>query len=222
MSEIGQRYKEILATVGNSTLVAVSKFHPEAELMDAYNEGCRTFGESHVQELERKHTLLPSDIEWHFIGHLQRNKVAKIVPYVSLIHSVDSLRLLEEINKQALKVGRKVSVLLQLHVAAEETKFGFTLSEIEDMFQATAPEQFTGVCFKGIMAMATNTDDEKRITEDFENALSAFSRLKEKFFATSADFSIRSYGMSDDYLIALRHGSNMVRVGTSIFGSRGY
>ena len=222
MTDIKKNYCDVLASVNGKTLVAVSKFHPEEELMEAYDAGCRVFGESHVQELERKHSQLPSDISWHFIGHLQRNKVAKIVPYVSLIHSVDSLRLLEEINKQAVKIGRKVNVLLQLHVAAEETKFGFTLEEINEMFKETKPETFTGVVFKGIMAMATNTDDESRIVSDFEAALNAFNTLKETFFKESEEFSIKSYGMSDDYPIALEHGSNMVRVGTRIFGPRVY
>ncbi|MBR6077471.1 MAG: YggS family pyridoxal phosphate-dependent enzyme [Paludibacteraceae bacterium] len=222
MTDIKKNYCDVLASVNGKTLVAVSKFHPEEELMEAYDAGCRVFGESHVQGLERKPSQLPSDISWHFIGHLQRNKVAKIVPYVSLIHSVDSLRLLEEINKQAVKIGRKVNVLLQLHVAAEETKFGFTLEEINEMFKETKPETFTGVVFKGIMAMATNTDDESRIVSDFEAALNAFNTLKKTFFKESEEFSIKSYGMSDDYPIALEHGSNMVRVGTRIFGPRVY
>ncbi len=204
------------------TLVAVSKYHPDPDLMEAYNAGQRVFGENLVQEMRQKQADLPDDIQWHFIGHLQTNKVKYIAPYVALIHSVDSLRLLREIDRQAAKNDRIIDVLLQIHVAAEETKFGFTPHECLDMLAGGEWRQCDHVRICGLMGMATNTDDEQRIRQDFTTLRNLFQELKEGVFAESSAFAIRSYGMSHDYPLAIEEGANMVRVGTRIFGERVY
>lgn len=206
----------------NTELVAVSKYHPVEELQEAYDAGQRVFGESHVQELVAKHEVLPQDIRWHFIGHLQTNKVKYIVPFVSLIHSADSVKLLREINKQGQKVERVVDVLLQLHVAEEETKFGFTAEELVAMLEDGEWRVWKYVRMVGVMAMATNTDDEEQIAEEFERVHNIFRMLKDRFFVTEEAFKEISMGMSGDYLIAQAHGSTMVRVGSMIFGERDY
>ncbi len=203
-------------------LVAVSKYHPVEALQEAYDAGQRVFGESHVQELVAKHDALPEDIQWHFIGHLQTNKVKYMIPFVSLIHSVDSVKLLKEINKQAQKVDRVVDVLLQLHVAAEETKFGFSPDEVVEMLDGGEWKELLNVRIVGLMAMATNTDDEEQIAGEFEQVRALFGRLKEHYFSDKAEFKDISMGMSGDYLIAQEHGSTMVRVGSVIFGERDY
>lgn len=203
-------------------LVAVSKFHPASMIEDAYAGGQRIFGENHVQELRQKYEVLPQDIEWHFIGHLQTNKVKYIAPYVQLIHAVDSHKLLTEINRQALRNNRVIDCLLELHVAQEETKFGFSPDEMYDYVRQAEWRQLQNVRICGIMCMASNTDDEARIARDFQQAQQLFDRLKQDFFATEESFSIRSWGMSADYPIALRYGSNMVRIGSKIFGPRVY
>ena len=203
-------------------LVAVSKFHPASMIEDAYAGGQRIFGENHVQELRQKYEILPKDIEWHFIGHLQTNKVKYIAPYVQLIHAVDSHKLLTEINRQAQRNNRVIDCLLELHVAQEETKFGFSPDEMYDYVRQAEWRQLQNVRICGIMCMASNTDDEARIARDFQQAQQLFDRLKQVFFATEESFSIRSWGMSDDYPIALRYGSNMVRIGSKIFGPRVY
>lgn len=203
-------------------LVAVSKYHLVEELQEAYDAGQRVFGESHVQELVAKHEVLPQDIRWHFIGHLQTNKVKYIVPFVSLIHSADSVKLLREINKQGQKVERVVDVLLQLHVAEEETKFGFTPEELVAILEDGEWRMWKYVRMVGVMAMATNTDDEELIAEEFERVHNLFRMLKDRFFATEETFKEISMGMSGDYLIAQAHGSTMVRVGSMIFGERDY
>ena len=203
-------------------LVAVSKFHPAEMIQEAYESGQRVFGESHVQEIAGKHEMLPKDIEWHFIGHLQTNKVKYIAPYISLIQSVDSLKLLKEIEKQAAKCGRVIDVLLQLHVAAEETKFGFAPDEVKCLVESEDFANLLHVRVVGIMAMATNTDDEARIVSDFECAHDVFESLKTSHFADKPEFCELSMGMSGDYLLAQQHGSTMVRVGSSIFGERQY
>ncbi len=203
-------------------LVAVSKFHPASMIEDAYAGGQRVFGENHVQELRQKYEVLPQDIEWHFIGHLQTNKVKYIAPYVQLIHAVDSHKLLTEINRQAQRNNRVIDCLLELHVAQEETKFGFSPDEMYDYVRQAEWRQLQNVRICGIMCMASNTDDEARIARDFQQAQQLFDRLKQDFFATEESFSIRSWGMSDDYPIALRYGSNMVRIGSKIFGPRVY
>lgn len=215
--------ERVLHTLADGVrLVAVSKYHPLAELQEAYDAGQRVFGESHVQELVAKHEALPSDIEWHFIGHLQTNKVKYIAPFVGLIHSVDSVKLLKEIDKQAGKAGRVVDCLLQLHVAEEETKFGFSMEELDGFFANGEHEQFGNVRIVGLMAMATNTADTEQIAGEFENVRRKFEEVKAKYFADSESFCEISMGMSGDYDIAMKHGSTLVRVGSMIFGERDY
>lgn len=220
---IAENLKTVLVSLKPGVaLVAVSKFHPVEALQEAYDAGQRVFGESHVQELVAKQEVLPKDIEWHFIGHLQTNKVKYMAPFVSLIHAVDSVKLLKEIDKQAQKCGRVIDVLLQIHVAKEETKFGFTPDEVVDVLEAGEWKTLPNVRVVGLMAMATNTDDEGQIAEEFDTVRQLFARLKERFFAESPDFKVLSMGMSGDYLIAQEHGSTMVRVGSMIFGERDY
>lgn len=204
------------------TLVAVSKYHPVEQIVEAYNAGQRIFGENIVQELRLKQPQMPHDVQWHFLGHLQTNKVKYIAPYVSLIHSIDSLKLLSEVSRQALRHGRVIDCLLQLHVAQEETKFGFTFSECRQMLAAGEWRSLSGVRLCGVMCMASNTDDEARVHQDFKSASDFFRELKADYFADAPWFAIRSYGMSHDYPLAIAEGSNMVRVGTSIFGARDY
>lgn len=203
-------------------LVAVSKYHPASLIQEAYDAGQRIFGESHVQELVAKHDALPKDIEWHFIGHLQTNKVKYIAPFVSLIHAVDSERLLIEIDKQAKRYGRTIPVLLQVHVAKETTKFGFTPDELLNFMENGDWRQYTNIRFSGIMCMATNTEDEALIASEFEQAKTLFHRIKEKYFSDSDTFNECSWGMSGDYPIAIEHGSTLIRIGSMIFGERTY
>ena len=207
------------------TLVCVSKFHPAEAIMEAYDCGERDFGESRVQELLPKYEALPKDIRWHFIGHLQTNKVKMIVPFVHLIHSVDSLRLLETINKEAEKIQRKVRVLLEVHVAKEETKSGFSPEEIASLNTKLSTLNYVEVC--GIMGMATNTDDVEEWRRCFREIKILASHLSPIANSEAPDRSHGerpqiSMGMSDDYLIAIEEGSTMVRIGSSIFGERNY
>lgn len=205
-----------------TVLVAVSKFHPAESILAAYEAGQRDFGESRAQELVAKHSALPADIQWHFIGHLQQNKVKHVVPSVSLIHSVDNLKLLQEIDKQAARCGRIIPCLLQLHVAQEETKFGFTPEECRSMLEAGNWKACHHVQISGIMCMASNTDNQEQVGKEFQTAYHFFEEAKNEFFKNDTSFHIRSWGMSHDYQIALAEGSNMVRIGTAIFGERTY
>ena len=181
-------------------LVAVSKFHPESDIMAAYEAGQRVFGESHEQELARKVQTLPKDIEWHFIGHLQTNKVKYIVPYISMIEAVDSLRLLREIEKQAAKADRVVRVLLELHIAEEATKYGFNLDACRQLLAGGEWREMSHVRICGLMMMASNVDDEQQISQEFQTAADFFSEVKQKYFSDDTLFCERSWGMSDDYL----------------------
>jgi hypothetical protein len=203
-------------------LVAISKFHPEEYIMAAYEEGQRVFGESHEQELARKVQTLPRDIEWHFIGHLQTNKVKYLAPYISMIEAVDSLKLLREIEKQAAKADRVVRVLLELHIAEEATKYGLTLDACRQLLADGEWRQMTHVQICGLMMMASNVDDEGQIAQEFQVAADFFDEIKQQYFADAPYFCERSWGMSHDYRIAVCHGSTMVRVGTTIFGPRVY
>ena len=203
-------------------LVAISKFHPNEYIEEAYAEGQRIFGESHEQELAKKVASLPEDIEWHFIGHLQTNKVKYIAPYISMIESVDSLKLLKEIEKQAAKHNRVVKVLLELHLAEEDTKSGLSLDACRELLEAGEWREMKHVQICGIMMMASNTDDEQQIAQEFDEAARFFDEVKAKYFADDDAFCERSWGMSHDYHIAVKHGSTMVRVGTTIFGPRIY
>lgn len=203
-------------------LVAVSKFHPKEYIEEAYALGHRIFGESREQELKQKHQELPQDIVWHFIGHLQTNKVKYIVPYVSMIETVDSIRLLREIEKQAAKVDRVIDVLLELHIADEETKSGMTLDEWRELLADGEWKEMSHIRIRGIMMMASNVDDDEQIRQEFNIAADFFDEVKAKYFADDDFFSERSYGMSGDYMIAQECRSTMVRIGTTIFGPRVY
>ena len=223
MYDVKGNLREVLGNLpAGVNLVAISKFHPNEYIEAAYAEGQRFFGESHEQELARKVESLPKDIEWHFIGHLQTNKVKYIAPYISMIESVDSLKLLKEINKQAAKHDRVVKVLLELHIAEEETKSGFSFDACRELLEAGEWRTMEHVQICGIMMMASNTDDEQQIAQEFDAAYAFFKEVKEKYFADDDAFCERSWGMSHDYRIAVKHGSNMVRVGTTIFGPRIY
>ena len=223
MYDVKGNLREVLGNLSAGVnLVAISKFHPNEYIEAAYAEGQRIFGESHEQELARKVESLPKDIEWHFIGHLQTNKVKYIAPYISMIESVDSLKLLKEINKQAAKHDRVVKVLLELHIAEEETKSGFSFDDCRELLEAGEWRTMEHVQICGIMMMASNTDDEQQIAQEFDAAYAFFKEVKEKYFADDDAFCERSWGMSHDYRIAVKHGSNMVRVGTTIFGPRIY
>ncbi|OJV38730.1 MAG: YggS family pyridoxal phosphate enzyme [Bacteroidales bacterium 36-12] len=206
----------------NVKLVCVTKFHSDDTIMEAYNAGERIFGESRVQELIEKQERLPSDIHWHFIGHLQTNKVKYIAPFVELIHGVDSIKLLNEIDKQALKNNKIINCLLQIHIADEETKFGFSSDEIINLFQTNTLDNYPNIKICGLMGMATFTDDIQQVKEEFKSLKSLFDKIKQDFFADDDDFKEISMGMSDDYRIAIEEGSTMVRIGSSIFGNREY
>lgn len=217
-------WEELVSKVGDTaTLVAVSKTKPISDIEDLYELGQRNFGENYVQELVDKQVQLPADVKWHFIGHLQSNKVKFIAPFVHLIHAVDSIKLLEEISKQGSKCNRVIDVLLQLHIADEDTKFGMNETEIFkllDEFAAT-PNKFTHVRICGLMGMASFTDNREQIEREFKRLNNCFIHLSETTFFNKHFFSIRSFGMSSDYQIALAQGSNMIRIGSMLFGSRG-
>lgn len=217
---IGERLNRVLKTLPKGVrLVAVSKFHPAERLQEAYDAGQRIFGESRPQEMTAKYEMLPKDIEWVMIGHLQTNKVKMIVPFVSMIASVDSERLIEEIEKQAAKFDRVVDILLEVHVAKEETKSGWAKEELYDYLATDALKAMSHVRVRGIMTIATNTEDESVVRRDFQTIQSIYEELKPRF---GDAFDTLSIGMSDDYPLALEYGSTMVRVGTAIFGAREY
>lgn len=203
-------------------LVAVSKFHPNEYLEAAYANGQRLFGESHEQELAQKQASLPSDIEWHFIGHLQTNKVKYITPYISMIEAVDSIKLLREINKQAAKCNRTIDVLLELHIAQEATKYGLTLDACRQLLADGEWRELHNVRICGLMMMASFVDDEAQIRSEFTTAQRFFDEVKQQYFPNDEAFCERSWGMSHDYRIAVECGSTIVRVGTTIFGPRVY
>lgn len=204
----------------NVTLVAVSKTKSAEEIMQLYKKGQRDFGENRVQELKEKYEVLPKDIRWHLIGHLQKNKVKYITKWVCMIHSVDSLDLLTEIDKQAKKHNRIVSCLLQLYIAKEETKFGLDEQELDDLLNSPRRKELENVRIEGLMGMATNTDDETIVRDEFKNLKRIFSNVKEKYFADDSAFRHLSMGMSSDYKIAVEEGSTMVRIGSLLFGTR--
>lgn len=206
----------------NTQLIAVSKTKPIEQILELYNKGQRDFGENKVQELESKHEQLPSDIRWHMIGHLQTNKVKYIVPFVHLIHSVDSLNLLTEINKQAKKVNRTVDILLQIYIASEETKFGLDNTELVEILEHyTATDSYlTNIRICGVMGMATNTDNLDLRRSEFKQLKDCFTFIKQSYLPHKPEFKEISMGMSDDYIIALEEGSTMIRIGSLLFGSR--
>lgn len=223
MSHIQEEIQAIKAGLPEGVrLVAVSKFHPIEALQDAYDGGQRMFGESKVQEMTQKYEALPKNIEWHFIGHLQTNKIKYMVPYVALIHGVDSYKLLAEINKQAAKAGRIIPCLLQIHIAQEETKFGFSTEECRAMLEEGQWRQLDHVQIAGVMGMATNTEDETQIRREFSTLSAFFQEIKEAYFKEVSSFKEISMGMSDDYPLAIEEGSTLIRIGSRIFGARNY
>lgn len=204
------------------TLVAISKTHPVDHIMEAYNAGQRVFGENKVQEMVSKQEVMPKDIQWHLVGHLQSNKIKYIAPFVTLIHSVDSLKLLVAINKEAVKANRVIDCLLQVYIAEEETKFGLSVEELTELLESEEYKQLTHVRVCGVMGMATFTDNEDQIRKEFKSLKTIFTNLKNSYFPNTDSFRHISMGMSGDYAIAIEEGSTMIRVGSSIFGHRVY
>jgi pyridoxal phosphate enzyme (YggS family) len=202
------------------TLVAVSKTQPVEKIREAYDCGHRVFGENRVQEVVPKYEALPGDIEWHLIGHLQTNKVKYIAPFISLIHSADSVKLLEEINRQGIRHDRIIPCLLQVHIAEEETKYGFSPKEVLDLVSSQALKRLLNVHVKGLMGMATFTGNEDQVRKEFRTLKTLFEELRSKEASEGFEMQHLSMGMSGDYRIALEEGSNMIRVGTAIFGER--
>lgn len=221
--DVAGNLKKVLADLPEGVkLVAISKFHPKEYIEAAYNVGQRIFGESHEQEIKEKVEQLPKDIEWHFIGHLQTNKVKYIAPYISMIEAVDSMKLMKEINKQVAKNNRVIDILLVLHIAEEETKYGFTLDACREMLKTGEWRDLKNVRICGVMMMASNVPDEAQIRKEMTSAWDFFNELKRDYFADAPWFKERSWGMSHDYKIAVQCHSTMVRVGTAIFGPRVY
>ncbi|MGV6861252.1 MAG: YggS family pyridoxal phosphate-dependent enzyme [Putridiphycobacter sp.] len=221
MSEICKNIEKIKVKLhDNIKLLAVSKTKSIDDILETYKCGQLDFGENKVQELTTKYESLPKNIHWHFIGHLQSNKVKYIAPFIYLIHSVDSLKILKEINKQAIKNNRIIDVLLQLHIGQEESKFGFSNSEIFLLFENEQFKNLKNIRICGLMGMATNTSDEKIILQEFNVLTDVFKILQTKYFKNKSFFQIKSFGMSNDYELAIDSGSNLVRLGSSIFGKR--
>lgn len=223
MFDVAKNLHEVLDTLPDGVkLVAISKFHPKEYIEAAYREGQRIFGESHEQELAGKVQSLPKDIEWHFIGHLQTNKVKYIAPYISMIEAVDTVKLLKEINKQAAKYNRVINVLLELHIAEEESKYGFTPEACREFLKSGEWRELKNVHISGLMMMASNVEDREQIRKEMTFASNLFDELKATYFSDDPEFKERSWGMSHDYPIAVECHSTMVRVGTAIFGPRVY
>ena len=204
----------------HATLVAVSKTKSNEAILNLYNQGIRIFGENYVQELTAKQESLPKDIQWHFIGHLQTNKIKFIAPYISMIHSVDSLKMLEEIDKQGKRSGRVIDCLLQFHIAQEETKFGLDRLEADEILASSKFQSLHAVRVCGVMGMATFTENKEQVRKEFRSLKDTFDYLKSIYFPEALDFKHISMGMSDDYLMALEEGSTMVRIGSLLFGKR--
>ena len=223
MYDVKSHLREVLSQLPQGVrLVAISKYHPNEYIEAAYAEGQRIFGESHEQQLRQKHTSLPQDIEWNFIGPLQTHKVNYIAPYVTMVEAVDSLKLLREINKQAARCGRVIEVLLELHIAEEATKYGLTLDACRELLEAGEWREMANVRICGLMMMASFVDDQEQIRREMLTARDFFDEVKARYFKDDDAFCERSWGMSDDYPIALETGSTMVRIGTAIFGPRVY
>lgn len=213
----------VRATVpSNVTLIAVSKTKPVSDLQEAYEAGQRIFGENKALEMRDKHQALPTDIQWHFIGHLQTNKIKYIAPFVTLIHAIDSLSLLEAVNKEAAKNNRVIDCLLQFHIAQEETKFGLDIDEAKLLLESESFKNLKNINICGVMGMATFTDNAAQVRNEFKNLKNIFETLKENYFKDNDSFKEISMGMSDDYPIAIEEGATMVRVGSKIFGARNY
>jgi pyridoxal phosphate enzyme (YggS family) len=206
----------------NITMVAVSKTQPVGAILEAYAAGQRVFGENKALEAAEKRALLPADIEWHFIGHLQTNKVKYIAPFISLIHSIDSLNLLKEVNKEAQKNGRIIDCLIQFYIATEESKFGFTPGQVNELLEAESFRALQHVRITGVMGMASFSDDTALVRREFRTLRGYFQEMKDRHFSENDSFSIISMGMSGDYTLAIEEGSTMVRIGTLLFGERNY
>ena len=220
---IQDNYRQVVSGIRQGVrLVAVSKYKSVEEIKVVYDAGQRIFGENKAQEMRAKHEVLPSDIEWHFIGHLQRNKIKYIIGYVSLIHSIDSLELLEEVNKAAAKENRVVPCLLQFHIAQEESKFGLDMEQAVALLQSPVYKAMQNVRIDGVMGMATFTPDKEQVKQEFACLRAIFQKLQAGYFAGKAHFKEISMGMSDDYELAMQEGSTLVRIGSSIFGARDY
>ncbi len=219
---IANNLKNILSQINNPkvSLIAVSKTKPNSDLLEAYQAGQRIFGENQVQELVEKYNTLPKDIEWHLIGHLQTNKVKYIAPFIALIHSVDSLKLLKEINKEGAKNNRKINCLLQIYIADEETKYGLGFDEAIELLSSAEYKEMQNINIVGLMGIATNTDKESQLKEEFYELKTFFKGIKESFFKNNNEFKEISMGMSSDFLTAIAQGSTMVRIGSDIFGKR--
>lgn len=220
---ISENIDRILEEVTDGVkLIAVSKTKPIEAIQEAYNGGYRIFGENKPQELKEKYENLPKDIEWHFIGHLQTNKVKYIAPFVSLIHAVDSFKLLAIIDKEAKKNNRVIDCLLQFHIAQEDSKFGYSKDAAIDLLESEDFKSLSNIRIVGVMGMATNTDDNEQVSNEFANLSNIFEYIKNKFFSNETFFKEISMGMSGDYSIAMTQGSTIIRVGSSIFGARNY
>ena len=220
---IKENLEKIRATIPEGvTLVAVSKTKPVSDVLEAYDADQRIFGENHALEMRDKHEVLPQDIQWHFIGHLQTNKIKYIIPFVTLIHSIDTANLLEAVNKEAKKHNRVVDCLLQFHIAQEETKFGLDLNEARQLLDSESYKQMENIRICGVMGMATFTDDEAEVRKEFKHLKEIFETLRNDYFAGQPQFKEISMGMSDDYPIAIEEGATLIRVGSKIFGARVY
>lgn len=218
-----EKYNEIRASLPETVkLIAVSKTKPAEDITTLYQLGQRAFGENKAQELKAKHEILPHDIEWHFIGHLQKNKIKYIAPFVSMIHSIDSFDLLKEVDKYAVKNNRTIPCLLQFHIATEETKFGFSIDECREMLQDPEFCNLNNVEIRGVMGMATFTDNKEQVRTEFRDLHNIFKELKDNFYQDSPQFKEISMGMTHDYDIAVEEGSTLIRIGSAIFGERIY
>ncbi len=221
MLQVNENRQKIIKTIPpHVELVAVSKNKTDDDILELYKHGHRVFGESKVQELVPKYENLPGDIKWHMVGHLQRNKVKYIAPFIDMIESVDSLKLLKEIDKEAGKNNRTIKCLFQIHIAEEESKFGMSFDDVCQIFDGDDYKNMNNVSVVGLMGMATFTDDENQVRKEFKTLKSIFDKLKEKYFKSDDDFSEISMGMSNDYIIGIEEGSTMVRIGTALFGER--
>lgn len=223
MPGIASRLTKIRNTLPHGVeLLAVSKTHPVESMLEAYNAGQRLFGENKVQEMVLKHSQMPDDIQWHFIGHVQTNKIHLMAPFVSVIQGIDSYRSLAETDRQAARFGKTITCLLQIHIATEETKFGFMPDECIEMLGQGEWKSLDHIVIGGVMGMASNTNDEKQVYSEFQTLTNLFNTMKQRFFSDSPAFHVISAGMSGDYVLAVKAGSNMVRIGSQIFGERNY
>lgn len=221
--ETVSNFQKLQASVPENVLiVAVSKMKPESMIQELYNAGHRDFGENKVQDMARKQEQLPKDVRWHMIGHLQTNKVKYMAPFVHLVHGIDSLKLLKVINKEAIKNNRSIDCLLQVHIAKEQSKFGFTETELMETLASETFKELEHVSIRGLMGMATYTPDLERVRGEFKNLKRIFDKVKQEFFQGDSAFDQLSMGMSADYQVAIEEGSTMVRVGSAIFGLRNY